>query len=110
MPVREIGEDGVDEDQGVGLGFVRGGDLDAEVEEADAVGELFFGADGLTADRGGCAVVGGRVVGAGDGEGAEGSLVGEVGHPFVEVGAGVKRDVVVLGEEDASEADFGVGG
>ena len=66
----------MDEDEAVGVRFIGGGHLHAQVEEADAIGELFAGADGLTADGGRGAVMGGRVVGTGDREGAEGDLVG----------------------------------
>ena len=61
------GENGVDEDELVGVGFIRRGDLDAEVEEADAVFELCARRDCLAADGGRGFVVGRRIVGAGDG-------------------------------------------
>ena len=98
------GEDGVDEDEFVRGWLIGGGDLDAQVEEADAVFELFAGGDGLAADRGRGGVVSGGVVGAGDGEGAQGGGVGELAHPGIKVGGGVEGDVGVVGEVDAGEA------
>ena len=72
----------MDEHELVGGGVtVVGRDLDAEVEEADAVEELLSGRDGLAADGGRREVAGGRVVGAGDGEGGERGLVAEGFHP-----------------------------
>lgn len=55
--------------------------LHADIEEADAVLELFSGRDGLAADGREGAMAGGRVVGAGDGEGGEGGLVFQFEHP-----------------------------
>ena len=104
------GEDGVDEDELVRGRVVRGRDLDAQVEETDAVFELFARGDGLAANRGRGGVVSGGVVGAGDGEGAERGGVGQLAHPGVQVGGAVEGDVGVLGEVDAGEAVGGVFG
>ena len=76
----------MDQEELVGVGVVGGGDLDAEVEEADAVFKLLARRDSLAADRGRGFVACGRVVGAGDGEGAERGGVREFVHPGVEVG------------------------
>lgn len=75
------GEDAVDEDEGV-FGEVFGAfGLDSDIEEADAVIELFPGADGLASDGGKGTEAGWGVVGAGDGEGGEGCFVSEFIHP-----------------------------
>ena len=104
------GEDGVNEDELVGGGVVGVWDLDAQIEEADAVLELLEGRDSLAADGGWGFVVRGCVVGSGDAEGAHGRVVREVCHPGVEVGGAVQGDEGAVWKVDAGEAVFGVGG
>ena len=104
------GEDGVDQDQLVRVGLVGRGDLDAQVEEAHAVLELFFRTDCLTSYRGRGVVVRWTVMRAWDGEGAQRGLVWHFRHPAGQVGGGIESYVVAARQEDACEADSGVGG
>lgn len=65
------GEDGVDEDELVVGGIIWVFGLDPDVEEADAVVELFGGRCGLASDGREGFVTSGRIVRAWDGEGGE---------------------------------------
>lgn len=82
--------------------------LYTDVEEADAVVELLARADGLAAHGGEGAVVGGRVVRAGDGEGRERSVVAEFLHPAREVGGGEEGEVGILRQEDGGVVEAGI--
>lgn len=99
------GKDAVDEDE---LWGVFGLDLDADVEEADAVEELVARGDGLAAHGGEGIVVRGAVVGAGHAESGEGRCVVEVLHPLVKVGAVEDADEGVAGKVDAREVEIWV--
>lgn len=86
----------------------RLGDLDADVEEAESVLQLLLGRDGLAPDGWRGLVVSGGVVGAWDGERAQGSVVRELSLPLFQVGAVEDGDERVLGQIDAREAILGV--